>query len=254
MKRRLSDRFRRGSTHDPKIFDRLSNVAAHQLPNRVVQQQILSSFTERLQDLPAPEDLITRGRSLAIVEIALVADPAQRHHVYETGPGERRLSVRQDSGSTGMLWLGPAGSVIRGYDHHSDMAPDAQEKRRVWPGVVDHFPPSLADCPTLPETEGVENVTFVYWWFSGGPWTKGPVEFPAHTDTDPDGSWHVLRTLSSDKEALRFLGDTYGGHFSDEIIDDFARPRVFEGMIQTLPITRNLGEIMDELVSVGYLV
>lgn len=251
--RRFSDRFRR-ATHDPKVFDRISNVAAHAVPNRIIERQVLSTFTDRLHDLPGPDELITRGRSLAIVEIALTADPAARHHSYRIGSGYRSLLVRDDSGGKAQVWTAVAGSAIKGYDHHSDMAPDAQEPRRVWPGVVDSFPPSLADCPPLDVVDGVENVTFCYWWFSGGPWNHGSVDFPSKTDTDPDGSWHLLRTISSDKEALRFLGDRYGAHFSDDILDDFARPRIFEGMLQMLPLDRPLDEVTAELEQLGYLV
>ena len=39
-------------------------------PSRA-EQQILSTFTDRLLDLRPPDELITRGRSLAILEIAL---------------------------------------------------------------------------------------------------------------------------------------------------------------------------------------
>lgn len=153
-----------------------------------------------------------------------------------------------------MVWTGAAGSAIRGFDYHSEMAPGAQERRHMWPGVLESFPPSLADCPLLDSEEGVENLTFCYWWFSGGPWNRGDVEFPAKTDTDPDGSWHLLRNISSDKEAMRFLHDTYGGHFSDDVIDDFARPRILQGMLQTLDLDRPLDKVIDEFTSLGYSV
>lgn len=251
--RRFTDRFRR-SPHDAKVFERISNVAAHSVPNRIVEQQVLSTFTDRLMELGPPDELITRGRSLAIIEIALQGDPAARHHVYTPGSGNRSLLIRDDSGGRALVWTAVAGSAIRGYDHHSDMAPYAGEHRRVWPGVLDGFPPSLADCPRLEVEEGVENITFCYWWFSGGPWNRGDVVFPKKTDTDPDGSWHLLRSVSSDKEALRFLGDRYGGHFSDGILDDFARPRIFPGMLQTLALDRPLDDVTAELEHLGYLV
>ena len=95
---------------------------------------------------------------------------------------------------------------------------------------------------------------FCYWWFSGGPWTRGPVEFPTKTDTDPDGSWHLLRTVSSDKEALRYLGETFGGHFHDDILDDFARPRVFMGMLQMLPLDRPIDQVTADLEGHGFFV
>lgn len=236
------------------MFDRISNVAAHAVPSRIVDQQVLSTFTDRLLDLAGPDELITRGRSLAIVEIALNGDSAARQHTYRPGSGNRSLMIRDDSGGKALVWTAVAGSVIRGYDHHSVMAPAARDDGRVWPGVLDSFPPSLADCPSLDVVDGVENITFCYWWFSGGPWNRGSVVFPSKTDTDPDGSWHLLRSVSSDKEAMRFLEDRYGGHFSEELLDDFARPRIFEGMLQMLPLDRPLDQVTSELEALGYLV
>jgi hypothetical protein len=252
MVKRFSERFGR-HTHDRSVFDRISNVEAHALPSRIAQQQVLSTFTDRLLDLGPPDQLITRGRSLAILEIALNGDAAARRHTYHPRRGDRFLVLRDDTGGKALVWTGPAGSVVRGFDYHSEMAPGTQRRRSVWPGVLDHFPPSLADCPHLDIAEGVENVTFCYWWFSGGPWMRGPVTFPSKTDTDPDGSWHLLRTVSSDKEALRFLDEEYGSHFSDDILDDFARPRVLHGMLQTLPLDRPLDNVVDELNSRGYV-
>ena len=254
MRRRMLDRFGGRSKHDPSVFDRIANVAAHQLPNRVVQQQILSTFTDRLDDLAPPEELITRGRSLAIIEIALNRDTDARQHMYLPGHGERTLTVRNDIGDTAMVWTGNAGSVVRGFDYQSDMAPAARDRPAIWPRLLDGFPPSLADGPKLDSHEDVENVTFCYWWFGGGPCNRGVFDFPDKTDTDPDGSWHLLRTVSSDKEALRFLGDTYGGHFSDDILDHFARPRVFQGMLQTLDLDRSLDRVMEDLTDAGYVV
>jgi hypothetical protein len=253
LKRRFRDRFRQ-SPHDPRVFERISNVAAHAVPSRIVQHQVLSTFTDRLHDLVGPDELITRGRSLAIVEIALNGDAAARRHTYRPGSGSRSLIIRDDSGGKALVWSAVAGSVIRGYDNHSVMAPSAQDEREVWPGVTDSFPPSLADCPSLDVVDDVEDITFCYWWFSGGPWNRGRIDFPSKTDTDPDGSWHLLRTVSSDKEAIRFLDDRYGGHFSEEILDDFARPRIFEGILQTLPIDRPLEQVTSELEALGYLV
>lgn len=252
MKRR-SGRFGR-KTHDPSVFDRISNVHAHAVPNRLVAQQILSSFTDRLPDLDPPDDLIARGRSLSIIEIALTGDREARVHTYHPMAGHRHVDVRDATGGRAMIWTGTPGSVVRGYDPHSEMAPEARDPRTVWPGVLDRYPPSLADCPRLDVVEGVENISFCYWWFSGGPWNRGQIRFPDRTDTDPDGSWHLLRTLSSDKEALRFLSDTYGEHFSDDVLDDFARPRIYPGMLQMLPLDRSLDAVLGELSDLGYTV
>lgn len=244
----------RRSTTNPNVFDRIANVAAHSVPNRIAEQQILNSFTDRIIDLDSPDDLIARGRSLAIIEVAINGDGLTRRHSYRPGLGFRQMLLRDDSGGKALVWSSTPGSVIRGYDHLSDMAPSSRQPRSVWPGVLDTYPPSLADCPRLDEEDGVENITFCYWWFSGGPWNRGPVEFPVRSDTDPDGSWHLLRTVSSDKEALRFLTDTYGGHFPDDVLDDFARPRVLPGMLQTLPIDRPLEAVVEELTGIGYTV
>ncbi|MGW2964428.1 hypothetical protein ACWDGI_39025 [Streptomyces sp. NPDC001220] len=171
--------------------------------------------------LPDAAELRAHLRALAVLDQAICRDPRFSRYSFSTtwGPGTEAALMDNGSGDDFSVLFTPAGVLVRGFDHESEMSPYATADEQVWPGVIDEVPaalrPLLDDPAFVDEGLGTPRVTACLWWETGGSaWRTGSgIEFPSGSP-DPDGSGHLFRLLTDrSPEAVQ-------AHFEE----DYGRP------------------------------
>lgn len=171
--------------------------------------------------LPDPAELRVYLRALAVLDQAICRDPRFSRYSFSTtwGPGTEAALMDNGSGDDFSVLFTPAGVLVRGFDHESEMSPYGTDDEQVWPGVIDEVPaalrPLLDDPAFVDEGLGAPRVTVCLWWETGGSaWRTGSgIVFPSGSP-DPDGSGHLFRLLTDrSPEAVQ-------AHFEE----DYGRP------------------------------
>ncbi|MFJ9188170.1 hypothetical protein ACIRQO_34530 [Streptomyces anulatus] len=171
--------------------------------------------------LPDPAELRVFLRALAVLDQAICRDPQFSRYSFSTtwGPGTEAALMDNGSGDDFSVLFTPAGVLVRGFDHESEMSPYGTDDEQVWPGVIDEVPATLRpllDHPAfVDEGLGAPRVTACLWWETGGSaWRTGSgIVFPSGSP-DPDGSGHLFRLLTDrSPEAVQ-------AHFEE----DYGRP------------------------------
>jgi hypothetical protein len=171
--------------------------------------------------LPDPAELRAHLRALAVLDQAICRDPRFSRYSFSTtwGPETEAALMDNGSGDDFSVLFTPAGVLIRGFDHESEMSPYATDDEQVWPGVIDEVPaalrPLLDDPAFVDEGLGAPRVTACLWWETGdSAWRTGSgIEFPTGSP-DPDGSGHLFRLLTDRSP------ETVQAHFEE----DYGRP------------------------------
>ncbi|MFD5421734.1 hypothetical protein ACFWJT_27335 [Streptomyces sp. NPDC127069] len=153
--------------------------------------------------LPEPALLRAHLRALAVLDGAIGDDPDSAQYRYDAawGPGEEAALMENGSGDEFSVLFTPAGVLIRGFDHESEMSPYGTDDEQVWPGVVDDVPSALRPLLDEPafydEGLGTPRVTACLWREAGDTaWRTGAdIGFPPGSP-DPDGSGHLFRLLT----------------------------------------------------------
>jgi hypothetical protein len=178
--------------------------------------EVMSTVHETAALLPAPAELRAHLRALAVLDATIGGDPQFADHSFHAdwGPGQEAALMDNGSGDDYSVLFTPAGVLIRGFDHESEMSPYGTDDEQVWPGVIDEVPAalrSLLDDPAFTdEYLGITRVTACLWRETGDTaWRTGStIDFPAG-NAHPDGSDHLFRLLT-DRSA-----ETVQAHFED---------------------------------------
>ncbi|MGW2614818.1 hypothetical protein [Streptomyces sp. NPDC001500] len=163
----------------------------------------MSTAREIAALLPHPDRLRDHLRALALLDAAIGDDPRWCQYTFAGawGPGEQAALMENGSGDDFCVLFTPAGVLIRGFDHESEMSPYGTDDGQVWPGVIDEVPPALRrllDQPAFHD-EGIDapRVTVCLWretddtvWHTGS-----AIDFPTGHE-DPDGSGFLFRLLT----------------------------------------------------------
>lgn len=147
----------------------------------------MSTVYEAAALLPDPAELRVFLRALAVLDATIGDDPHFVEYVFDTdwGPGEEAALMDNGSGDDFSVLFTPAGVLIRGFDHESEMSPYGRDDKQVWPGVVDEVPaalrPALDDPAFTDAYLGVTRVTVCLWRETGDTaWRAGSaIDFPA---------------------------------------------------------------------------
>ncbi|MGW6287293.1 hypothetical protein [Streptomyces sp. NPDC055107] len=131
------------------------------------------------------------------------ATPRFSRYSFSTAwaPGTEAALIDNDSGDNFSALIAPAGVLVRGFDHESEMSPYATDDEQAWPGVIDEVPatlrPLLHDPAFVDEGLNSPRITArLYWETGGSAWRTGSgIEFPSGSP-DPDGSGHLFRLLT----------------------------------------------------------
>lgn len=221
----------------------------------MTSQRDPSPSTGRLDLVASPEALLSACRALSVIEAAWEDDPRVRWHVIEAGEtdGDWVCRVSDGSGNEGLWWFGPEGTVLRGFDHESEMSPWAQEPMGLWPGLEDGLPDELRRAPAL-ILAGVESVTFLIWRAASATgWSIGPVEIPEGLNADPDGSQYLLLPTSSPAEMTAFLGEYYERDVPSGVVDQLlAGTPLDDRLFDLIESDRNYADVIAEAHRIGY--
>ncbi|MGW4271039.1 hypothetical protein ACWEGQ_01395 [Streptomyces seoulensis] len=153
--------------------------------------------------LPAPARLRAHLRALAALDAAIGDDPRFSQYTFDAtwSPGVEVGLMENGSGDDFAVLFTPAGVLIRGFDHESEMSPYGTDDEQVWPGVIDEVPAALRPLLNEPafQDEGVDapRVTACLWQATGDTvWHTGSaITFPEGSG-DPDGSGYLFRLLT----------------------------------------------------------
>lgn len=185
----------------------------------------------KLEQLPEPEALKKLMRIQAVLNTILCEEEWLRYHsfIQEWDEGVSMAKIDNGSGDHLILLFSPEGTIIKGFDHESELSPYAQDEHKVWPGIYDSVPKELL---SLVEDEAIqqEDVTFCIWRTpNDSSWQKGKVVIPKGKD---DGSGFLLGTIfRSPEDFIQFAKDYF------EITPPFD---LVESIYQGAPITVDL--------------
>ncbi|MFJ1545229.1 hypothetical protein [Streptomyces sp. NPDC088246] len=174
----------------------------------------MSTVHETAALLPGPTELRAHLRALAVLDATIGRDPQFCSYTFDTawGPGEEAALMENGSGDDFSVLFTPAGVLIRGFDHESEMSPYATDDEQVWPGVIDEVPAALRpllDEPAFHDEDiDAPRVTACLWRETGDTaWRAGSaITFPPGSE-DPDGSgflFHLLTDRSPEAVQARF--------------------------------------------------
>jgi len=166
--------------------------------------------------LPDPAELRVHLRALAVLDSTIGDDPEFRQYTFHPDWAPETEAARMDNGSGDefSVLFTPAGVLVLGFDHESEMSPYGTEEEEVWPGLVDDVPdglrPLLDDPAFHDESMGVFPITVCLWRETGDTvWRAGPaIEFPAGNEY-PDGSDSLFHLLTDRSP------ETVRAHFED---------------------------------------
>ncbi|MDJ0466394.1 hypothetical protein [Streptomyces sp. H27-C3] len=176
----------------------------------------MSTVHKSVAHLPDPAELRSHLRALAVLDAAIGGDPQFCCYGFDTawGPGEEAALMDNGSGDDFSVLFTPAGMLIRGFGHESEMSPYGTDDEQVWPGVVDEVPAALSpllDEPAFHDEDiDAPRVTACLWRETGDTaWRTGSaIAFPPGSE-DPDGSGFLFRLLADRSP------ETVQAHFED---------------------------------------
>ncbi|MEV0645157.1 hypothetical protein AB0I28_07825 [Phytomonospora sp. NPDC050363] len=172
------------------------------------------SIHDVLPHLPEPEALRSRLRAMAVLDAAF--NPTYPRHLYwpRWRPGVAMASMDNGGGDSYGVVFDPAGVLLFGFDHESEVSPWRDDDHEHWPGLLDGLPAALATYPADEELlfEDFFDATAVAWWTADGGWACGPVTFG---DEDDGAGW--LFGLATATDAPRAYADWAGGYFGRKV-------------------------------------
>jgi hypothetical protein len=148
---------------------------------------------------------------------------------------ERMGSMRNGSGDQYFIVFGPNGTFIKGFAHEAPMSPWCQERRSIWPGVVDMVPTQFAAQVEEPAFSP-EETTFCIWRLTQDTsWRCGRITYPE--GRDPDGSVDLLWMLDG---LPRTYADFARNYFEREVgIGDVRSIYGFEPLTEQMVVNLN---------------
>ena len=135
---------------------------------------------------------------------------------YENGAGDHVQLFFTADGQT----------IIKGFDHESEVSPHAGDVYEVWPGIYDGVPAQLMDLLSNERCD-VEEVTFCCWSIDGKTWLSGKASIPTEIQ---DGSAWLLPMLQMNADEFVEWGRSY---YEDkfEIFGESAVRQVYQNML-----------------------
>ncbi|WP_419886539.1 hypothetical protein [Paenibacillus sp. B-A-8] len=161
-----------------------------------------------IDTLPEPEKLKKLLKILSSLNIVLCTEEWLRYHrfVSEFDKNVSLASIDNGSGDDLFIIFAPQGTIIKGFDHESEISPYARDEHEVWPGIYEEVPTSLL---SFLEDEAInkDDVTFCFWRENNDlTWQKGKVEIPAGAE---DGSDFLLETIFGTAEDFVEFAEGY---------------------------------------------
>lgn len=167
--------------------------------------------TRDLSQMPSIDGLEKLSQSIAMLDAIMSPQWDYRYFSFnaewDASSNERMASMRNGSGDEYFLVFGPGGAILKGFDHETPMSPWTNHPPALWPGVLDHVPPTFASFLAEPAFS-MGNCTFCIWKKSDDElWHRGPISFPA--SNDPDGSEQLLWMFDGKPETYAEFASEY---------------------------------------------
>ncbi|UUZ82514.1 hypothetical protein LJK88_50660 [Paenibacillus sp. P26] len=207
-----------------------------------------------LDSLPGPNSLQKLMRIQATLNIVLCQEEWLRYHRYVQGSNSDVWMAKIDNGSGNhfMILFSSKGTIIKGFDHESELSPYAQDEHEVWPGIYESVPHELL---SLLDDDAVEknDVTFCIWHEPNDVrWQKGKVKIPKGAS---DGLGIFVNSIfPTPKAFVEFAEDYFETtppmDIVEQIYNDFP---ITTEMIQLLNPNSEPKEVLQELESSGLL-
>ncbi|MBB3111325.1 hypothetical protein FHS18_003393 [Paenibacillus phyllosphaerae] len=141
-----------------------------------------------LERLPDPIILKKLMKIQASLNIILCQDEWLRYHsfIQEWAAGVSMAKIDNGAGDHLIILFSSEGSIIKGFDHESELSPHAQDDYQVLQGIYDDVPKELL---ALLENDAIQkdDATFCIWREkSDTNWHKGNVDIPKGTSDGSD--------------------------------------------------------------------
>ncbi|MNU83362.1 hypothetical protein D3C71_730610 [compost metagenome] len=207
-----------------------------------------------LDNLLEPIKLKKLMKIHALLNMVLCRDEWLRYHSFFPEWKDRISMAKIDNGSGDHLFIlfAPQGTIIKGFDHESELSPYARDEHEIWPGIYEGVPKELF---LLLEDEAIKNedVTFCIWRKNYDlEWQKGEVEIP---DGEEDGSDFLLGTIfQTPEDFVEFAKDYFDLTPSLDIVANIYNGiPISAEMIQMLNPDCDVEDVLQELESLHLL-
>ncbi|UQZ32781.1 hypothetical protein C2I18_03935 [Paenibacillus sp. PK3_47] len=198
--------------------------------------------------LPNPIKLKKLMKIQASLNIILCQEEWLRYHsvVQDWDADVCMAKIDNGAGDHLIILFSHEGSIIKGFDHESELSPYAQDEHKVFQGIYDDVPKELL---SLLEDEAIEkdDVTFCIWRKNSDTnWHKGKVELPKGAS---DGSDFLVGCIfQTAEDFVEFATDYFELSLSLEVVakiyDDFP---ITGEMIKILNPNCDVKEVLQEL-------
>ncbi|WP_379164480.1 hypothetical protein [Paenibacillus sp. sgz5001063] len=201
-----------------------------------------------LERLPNPIILKKLMKFQASLNIILCQDEWLRYHSFVQDWDEDVCMAKIDNGAGDHLLIlfSSEGSIIKGFDHESELSPYAQDEHKVYQGIYDDVPKELL---SLLEDDAIEkdDVTFCIWRKNSDiNWHKGKVDIPKG---ESDGSEFLVGCIFLTPEdfvefAIGYFELSPSLDVVAKIYDDFP---ITEEMINILNPNCDVKKVLQEI-------
>jgi hypothetical protein len=205
--------------------------------------------------LPPPAELEARSLGVAALDAVLSPEWEYRYFSFDPkwSPTERMASMRNGSGDSYNIVFGPSGTVVRAFDHESELSPWGRDEGDIAEGILDGFPAELRSVIDEPafRTEGgpATDLTFCAWHTNGASaWNAGPIP--------DDGSAADLLAVVLDEAPTAYC--SYAAEYFERDVPPDVVAAAVAGHSFTLEMCRRLNPEVDpqgrlaDLASFGY--
>lgn len=201
----------------------------------------------------SPEKLERAWRTWATAELILCEEPYLRTYAFDVdwADGQRMGKLDDGGGNTVFVFFTPAGTVIKGFDHESEVSRHARDDGEVWPDIYAGMPEPLWKALNDPATEP-DDVTFCFWRRStDSHWWRG-FEPPSELE---DGSDFLLsRLFGTVDDYAEWAEDNYERSIRAEELARMAGGEpVTPELIVRLNPERNAVVVFEELLESGLI-
>ncbi|WP_152393265.1 hypothetical protein [Paenibacillus guangzhouensis] len=215
-------------------------------------------------EVPEPELLRTRMRSLAALDTILCDEDWLRVHRYEHAwmPDLDLGVIENGAGDHLYVLFAETGVLIKGFDHESPLSPHAREDGEVWPGMYEEVPETLySHLRDHQEELQVEDVTCCLWRLKGdtnwhcGEWAG------IHTVDERErdgGASYLLGYLHGSPQDYKEWAEDYFDQSEplslDIVSEMYNAIQVETRWITALNPNRQVQEVVDDLMQMGMVV
>ena len=228
------------------------------MPLRQISSKRMGDPKMDWNESPSIPELHRISRTLAALDVVMCREtPDICYYTFSPGvsPGVDLVRLDNGSGDYALGVFGPAGVIIKVFDHESKISPYARKNQSPWPGIYDGVPDSLLAYLDLPDMEKDE-VTLCTYRLPTGPWVVTRLKNPPRAGHDDGGSWLLTQFHDTPKEWISWAKDYYEAKFTlKDVAEVYTHGRITPALAARLlknvscETPLDFHEILPQLVS-----